>query len=333
MLVKGQVVKLDRGFPLVRTELGDLRCKHATALVKGHKLRAVIGDFVTVDTLEDANMAQIVDILPRSNELIRKDPAERVLPQVLAANFDLTIIAHPLAELNIRRLERELVLAHESGSAVAVALTKADLAADAQQLEASRSLVEDIVAEGVRVLCVSEHDPESIEAVRKLIPEGSIAVLIGQSGAGKSSLVNMLAGSKVMDTTPVRETDGKGRHTTVSRAMVQVQGGGLVVDMPGVRGLGLWESEKGIEAVFPDIARLAESCRFRDCKHENEPGCAVLKAVAEGRVPQVRLESYRNLMAENLEQRRRSQEAERIRERTGRHVPHSKGTRQGAKRR
>jgi len=318
MQVQGQVVKLDRGFPLVQTVDGKrFRCKHATAFVKGKKIRAVIGDNVLLEYPEDADIAQIIQILPRRNEFVRKDPAERALPQVLAANFDTVVVAHPIAELNIRRLERELVLAHETGARVAVALTKADLAETEEALHAAQALVESIVANTVDVLVVSAEDPESIEAFRAQIPSGTVAVLIGRSGVGKSSLVNLLAGEDVQETTPVREVDGKGRHTTVSRAMIQVEGGGLVVDMPGVRGLGLWESEGGIAAAFPDISQLAAECRFRDCKHENEPGCAVLAAVERGEIPQARLDSFRGLMAESEEQRTRREEAERIRERTG----------------
>ena len=314
---RGRIVKLDRGFPLVESPDGEqFRCKHATALVKGKKVRAVIGDEVVVNAPDGADNAQIAEILPRRNTLVRKDPAERVLPQVMAANFDTVIVAHPIAELNIRRLERELVLAHETGAQVAVALTKADLA-EGEQGDVARETVCNIVAAGVPVLVVSERDPESIEPLRQMVPPGQVAVLIGRSGVGKSSLVNLLAGEEVMDTTPVREADGKGRHTTVSRAMVPVRGGGLIVDMPGVRGLGLWESEVGIQAAFPDVASLAESCRFRDCKHENEPGCAVLQAVEAGQLAQERLDSYHHLMQETEATRQANEQAARIRSRTG----------------
>lgn len=312
MRFQGTVVKLDRGFPLIRTEEGEeLRCKHSTAYVKGGKLRAVIGDKVEVDLPDGADMAQIIDILPRENQFIRKDPAEKAIAQVLAANFDTVIIAHPLSELNIRRLERELVLAHETGARVVIALTKSDLAEDDLQLHETFGLVRDIASDEVDVLLVSEMDPESIEEVRSYIPYGSVAILIGRSGVGKSSMVNLLAGGHVMDTTPVRESDGKGRHTTVSRAMIQVRGGGMVVDMPGVRGLGLWESEEGIASAFTDVAELASQCRFRDCRHEREPGCAVMEAVDAGKIPLARVESYRNLMRENEEQRKRREEAQR----------------------
>lgn len=318
MQCSGMVVKLDRGFPLIRTQDGgEFRCKHATAYVKGGNLRAVIGDQVKIDLPDGADMAQIIDILPRKNQFIRKDPAERAVAQVLAANFDTVIIAHPLSELNIRRLERELVLAHETGARVVVALTKSDLVEDEAQLSGTFDLVRDIASDRVDVLLVSEKEPESIELVRSYIPEGSVAILIGRSGVGKSSMVNLLAGGHVMDTTPVRESDGKGRHTTVSRAMIEVRGGGLVVDMPGVRGLGLWESSAGIAAAFSDVAELAEKCRFRDCRHEKEPGCAVLAAVEAGEIPIARVESYRNLIQENEEQRKRREEAERLASRGG----------------
>lgn len=316
MQAQGRIVKLDRGFPLVQVADGTrYRCKHATAFVKGQGIRAVIGDYVVLEQSDDADMAQIVQILPRRNEFVRKDPTERAQPQVLAANFDTVVVAHPLAELNVRRLERELVLAHDTGAVVAVALTKADLAESERSLQQVCDLVRNIAADDVDVLVVSEGDLMSIEALRACIPEGTVAVLMGRSGVGKSSLVNLLAGRDVMATTPVREVDGKGRHTTVSRAMIQVEGGGLVVDMPGVRGLGLWESEEGIAAAFPDIAELATACRFRDCRHENEPGCAVIAAMERGEVPQERLDSYRNLVAENQAQHQRREEAGRLRER------------------
>ena len=313
----GQIVKLDRGLPLVQLEDGtQLRCKHAIALVKGQQQRAVIGDRVLVSVSDDADAAQIAHILPRENQLVRKDPAAATLPQVMATNFDTVVVAHPLGELNVRRLERELVLAHETGAAVVVALTKSDLV-DEQQSAQVLSDVRAMVAPGVDVLAVSEHDLASVEALRQRIPTGSVAVLIGRSGVGKSSLVNLLAGSQVAATTPVREVDGKGRHTTVSRMMIDVQGGGRVVDMPGVRGLGLWESEAGIQAAFPDIAQLAASCHFRDCRHRDEPGCAVCAAIEAGQLDAARLASYQHLMEENEAQAQANEEAQRLRNRTG----------------
>lgn len=311
--MKGQVVKLDRGFPLVRFEDGAMvRCEHATALVKTAYSRAVIGDYVDVSIPEGHDKGIIEDIAPRSREFVRKDPTERAVPQVLAANFDRVLVAQPLSDVNLKRLERELVLAHETGAEVTVVLTKADLAEDERQVEAVRATVRAIAGD-VEVLTVSSAAPESVEAVRELIPHGTTAVLIGKSGVGKSSLVNLLVGKDVLETGDVREGDGKGRHTTVSREIVEVPGGGCIVDMPGVRGLGLWDAEAGIGAAFPDIEDLAARCRFRDCKHEDEPGCAVRAAVEAGEVALERFESYQALRQEAREVERRREEARRAR--------------------
>ena len=311
--MRGQVVKLDRGFPLVRCEGGAMvRCEHATALVKTAYSRAVIGDYVDVSIPEGHDKGIIEDIAPRSREFVRKDPTERAVPQVLAANFDRVLVAQPLADVNLKRLERELVLAHETGAEVTVVLTKADLAEDERQVEAVRAAVRAIAGD-VGVLTISSAAPESVEAVRELIPSGTTAVLIGKSGVGKSSLVNLLVGEDVLEIGDVREGDGKGRHTTVSREIVEIPGGGCIVDMPGVRGLGLWDAEAGIGAAFPDIEDLAARCRFRDCKHEDEPGCAVRAAVEAGEVAPERFESYQALRQEAREVERRREEARRAR--------------------
>lgn len=360
----GEVVKLDRGFPLVRlfgagvpgagTAAGDVtgaggaddatdaggasadgvgadaiagtsaggasadadagtgelvRCKHATSLVKGEQMRAVIGDRVVVDYPEGHDKAIIVAIEPRTRELVRKDPTERAFAQVLAANFDRIIVAQPLGEVNEKRLERELVLAYETGAAVTVVLTKADLAESEDEVERVRSRVCSLVGSEVETLVVSASDAKSIECVRALVPEGCVAVLMGKSGVGKSSLVNLLVGRNVQETGAVRAGDGKGRHTTVSREMIQLPGGGRVVDMPGVRGLGLWEADAGIEAAFADIEKAAARCRFRDCKHEKEPGCAVRAAVEAGTITKERWESYLSLKQETAAVRKRREQA------------------------
>lgn len=312
-MIKGQVVKLDRGYPLVRLSTGPLvRCEHATSLVKEANLRAVVGDMVEVTVPEGHDKGIIEAVAPRTRAFVRKDPTERALPQVLAANFDRVIVAQPLADVNIRRLERELVLAYETGAQVSVVLTKADLAESEAEVAAVRERVRALVGADVQTLVVSENDPASIEAVRALVPENTTAVLIGKSGVGKSSMVNMLVGDQVQETTPVRD-DGKGRHTTVSREMVAIPGGGYMVDMPGVRGLGLWDADTGIGAAFSDVEDLAAQCKFRDCKHENEPGCAVRAAVEAGELRPERFESYQALKQETAEVRDRREEARRMR--------------------
>ncbi len=277
---RGQVVKLDRGYPLVRTDEGSfVRCEHATALVKGEEVRAVIGDFVEVTVPEGHDKGIIESILPRTRAFVRKDPTERALPQVLAAKFRPCV----RGATAIRR-EREAARARagaglRDGAAVTVVLTKADLAESDAEVASVRDRVRALAGPDVQTVVVSADDPSSVEAVRALVPPNTTAVLIGKSGVGKSSLINMLVGHELQETTPVRDRDGKGRHTTVSREMVAIPGGGFIMDMPGVRGLGLWEADAGIGAAFADIEEAAERCRFRDCSHEDEPGCAVRAAV------------------------------------------------------
>ena len=257
----------------------------------------MIGDRVEVSQPEGHDKGIIERILPRHTEFVRKDPADRTAGQVLAANFDLVIVAQPVTQLNLRRLERELVLAHETGADVAVVLTKSDLA-DAEEANDICQKVRDLSGDSVRVLLVSANEGDSVDRVRELIGPGTTAILVGRSGVGKSSLVNLLVGYEAQDTAAVRESDGKGRHTTVDRVMVELPGGGCIVDMPGIRGLGIWDADTGLGTAFSDVEAIAANCRFRDCLHEHEPGCAVLAAVEAGELAEARLESYRTLTRE-----------------------------------
>lgn len=298
MSQRATVVKLDRSLPLVQLADGtQVRCEHATDLVKHGDQRAVIGDAVEVAAPDAHDVWVIERILPRTTQLTRRDPKERTAEQVMAANFDEVLVVQPLNRLNLRRLERELVLAFETGADVAVLLTKADLVEDAERCRAVDD-VQALVGSEVPVRALSKGSDADVEWVRQMVPPGTTAVLMGQSGAGKSTLINRLTGCDVRKTSDVREGDGKGRHTTVSRAIIDVPGGGCIADMPGVRGMGLWDAERGISAAFQDVERLAGECRFRDCAHGGEPGCAVQEAIQAGRLSQQRLDSYQNLRQE-----------------------------------
>ena len=284
--------------------------------MKGSDQRAVVGDNVRISLPDGHDKGIIEETLPRRTSFVRKDPTERALPQTLAANFDLVIVAQPIEYINTRRLERELVLAHETGAEVMVVLTKADLIASPEEVEEVRRRIDGFVGND-ELLAISDRDEASVQRLAGIIAEGDkTAVLIGRSGVGKSSLVNMLVGSDVQKTTEVRG-DGKGRHTTVSREIIDLPSGGRIIDMPGVRGLGLWDADEGIGAAFSDIEELASSCRFRDCTHTNEPGCAVRAAVEAGELAASRLESYVRLREESAQVKTRREEAERIRSRRG----------------
>jgi ribosome biogenesis GTPase / thiamine phosphate phosphatase len=295
-----RVARVDREFPLVATADGYVRAEPAVHLVKtrGSGSRAVVGDWVALSRPQGHDLAIIEAILPRTTAFARKDPGEQTGEQVLIANVDVVFVVQSLSGrgLNVRRLERELVLAWESGARPVVILAKADIAEDTDY---QRDLAAQVTHD-VEVIVESAVTGLGLEEVRALVPPGQTAALLGGSGVGKSTLVNRLVGLEVQATGEVRKRDDKGRHTTVARELVLLPGGGVIIDTPGMRGLALWDAEDGIASAFPDIDSLSERCRFRDCTHVSEPGCAVMAAVEAGALPARRLESYRSLQSELL---------------------------------
>lgn len=254
-----------------------------------------VGDYVMAQPVEHGD-SLILATLPRRTWFSRREPGPVPREQAVAANFDYVFILQSLnQDFNPKRLERYLAMAWQSGAVPVILLTKADLAADhdAFRGEAAR------VAPGVDVRVVSARTGFGLDGLEGYLRPGKTVVFLGSSGVGKSSLVNALAGEPVMATGGIREDDSKGRHTTTHRQLIRLNSGVLVIDTPGMRELGLWDAAQGLEDAFEDVERYARRCRFADCRHEREPGCAVRAAMAAGELDPARFESYRKLQAEN----------------------------------
>ena len=254
-----------------------------------------VGDWVVIRKRADEDRAAIVHVLPRRSRFSRKVAGDVTDEQVVAANVDVVFLVMALdGDFSPRRLERYLLLARESGAAPAVLLTKPDLAGD---VAACVAAVVSVTGD-TPVHVLNPKSGEGVEPVRAYIGRGRTCALLGSSGVGKSTVVNRLVGAEVRKTRAVREADSKGRHTTTPRELVPVPGGGLLLDTPGMRELQLWDVGGAVEQTFDDVERHAGGCRFSDCRHRDEPGCAVKAAVAAGTVGAERLASYLALQDE-----------------------------------
>jgi len=295
----GRVIRGDRGSSLLATPTGVVRARPSARLQKEATDPGelpVVGDWVVVRAPEGIDVPLIDAVLERTSAIARGESGRTSGRQVLVANVDIVFVVDPIGENpNLRRIERELALAWSSGATPVVVLTKADLCADPGKARAAAVTV----ALGVEVLLVNSLEPESVAQLGSFIPEGRTGVLIGPSGAGKSTLINTLLGEQRQATREVREADGRGRHTTVARELITIEGGGILIDTPGLRALALTGSEAGIETAFADITDLASSCRYRDCRHRAEPGCAVRAAIESGTLRAERLASFHKLVREN----------------------------------
>jgi ribosome biogenesis GTPase len=287
-LEPGRVVTVHRGAIDVSTEGGVLRVRLPGRFAFDGTDIAV-GDWVG---LADGG---IDSVLPRRSALVRNAAGRATRAQTLVANVDLAFVVSSLGpELDARRIERYLVTIWESGASPEIVLTKAD------RLEDAGAFVAEVeaVSPGVPVHVVSAVTGEGCDRLRARIEPGTTAVLLGSSGVGKSTLVNRFAGRELMATTPTREDDDEGRHTTSHRELILLPGGGVVIDTPGLRELQLADGAAGLEQTFSDVDALAADCRFADCTHEHEPGCAVTAAVESGALPPERLRSWRELQEE-----------------------------------
>ena len=321
-LALGCVVRLDRGYPAIVTQDATFRAEFATRLTKGDFSRAAVGDWVCARRPGGHEMGLIEEILPRESDIARWKGGARGERQTLAANVDLVIVVQQLGETEVdfARVARSAVIVRDCGAHLAVVLSKADRAGAegvTRDIDALREVLGEDVSlvvtsagagagvdiEAIRTAAVGRAVPFGEDGVRALVPEGVVAIVLGESGAGKSTLLNALLGRAVLETGAVRASDDAGRHTTVARRMVKLESAGIIVDEPGLRSLPLVGHERGLAKVFPDIAGEAVACRFRDCTHTHEPGCAVLGHAEEEGYAGRRLDAYLALAREMRQSR------------------------------
>lgn len=323
----GRVVRVDRGGHLsLLTGAGPLRVRLAPTFRRATALEVpTVGDWVAVggERLDDLPVAET--LLPRRSALVRRAPEDRGGDaQVLAANVDTAFVVAALEAgpggsgghrpsehqgsrgVEQRRLDRYVALAHDGGAEPVIVLSKADRAADAADRVAEVAATNP----GVDVVAVSARTGAGVDAVAARLGAGRTGVLLGLSGAGKSTLANRLLGDESLATRDVR-ADDRGRHTTTARHLLELPGGGLLIDTPGLRELALWDADEGLADTFADIDELAAACRFADCTHEHEPGCAVRAALDDGSLDPERWDSYRTLRAEQRALARRQETRER----------------------
>lgn len=288
--LSGRVSRVDLGVCTILTPDGTAVRVHFPA---GTDI--AVGD---VASWAPGDPPRLAGVEPRRGEFVRMSSGQETKRQVVAANVDTVFLVNALdAPVNLRRIERGLAIGWQGGATPVVVMTKSDLVEPHSLTDAMRAV--GAVALGVDVFAVSASTGAGLDDVAAFLAPGQTVALLGLSGAGKSTLVNALAGEDVMATAEVR-SDGKGRHTTTHRELIPLANGAFLIDTPGMRSLGLWDADDGVDRTFADVESLAPDCRFNDCAHESEPGCAVLAAVESGNLGADRLDAYRKLQRELL---------------------------------
>lgn len=303
----GRISRVERGECDILTAVGQIRAQSDSQRSQS-SIAPVTGDWVTA--VEQDENWMIEAVLPRRTELVRRDPGEREAQQPLSANVDFVFLVHGFDRpFRAGKLERFLVLAWNAGATPVVVLAKADLADDEERAELPAVVA--AVAPGVEVVVTSIETGEGLDRVSELLAPHLTGTMLGESGAGKSSLVNALLGNDVQETQEVRKGDAKGRHTTITRDLLILPNSGVLIDTPGIRAVGLWDAQDALDRVFADILELGEACKFRDCAHDGEPSCAVREAVESGSVDYRRLDRFRIMASELAESEQRLVERER----------------------
>lgn len=301
-LCAARVSRVDRGRARLLSASGEL------VAPLGRHTNVAVGDWCAVATPEQGGSTVIEAVLPRHTCFVRKAAGRATVPQVVAANIDVIFAFVALdRDFSVRRIERLLTLTWESGARPAVVLNKSD-ACDA--VGARRADVER-VAPGVPIFTISARQGDGVDALTATIEPGQTIALLGSSGVGKSTLVNRLLGKEKLRIAEVRSRDGRGQHTTTHRELVLLPSGGVLVDTPGMREVGVWATAESIDRTFEEIAEIAAGCRFTDCSHGSEPGCAVRAAVEAGTIEAERLQSFHDLRREIAATQRRRNEHER----------------------